>query len=358
MNIKLVHWPLNNLGGILTWIREIKFGLQALGHEVEVVCPADYHPKQETMAEDSYERGVPACRVTPIVSDAELKQTMGELNSADLVIFCHPSPHPTKAQLSKFDGRRWMQVYVQLRVPRLVVFHDNNWEKTNAWFKDVSLYVPSVLAAQHIFMESVEKYPTNHRDWSFFPIRCPEKKDFPRCGGLMATQWLRWKRHREFMDKVPALSEFCPFDLYNGGIEYWYLRKEEIWQNHIGEDTVVQYKGVVPHGQIIEAMQQAKLCVDFSKRGYTNYTHWEPLLCGAHSMVHEDVLLNRYCELPKNPMVVPFNDENFIETVRLVMERDPGPEREETIEWCRQRMDPLAVCNLLLERFELGHYTV
>jgi len=364
MNIKLVHWPINNIGGILTWIREIDAGFTALGHQVDRVCPADYHPRPETLAQDDYYRGVPQCRAIPTVSDQELDACMAELNSADLVIFCHPSPHHTKDQRRRVaEGRRWVEVYRRLTAPRLVVFHDNNWAKTNAWFADVAEYVPFVLAAQHIFMESVEKYPTRNRRWEYFPIRVPQlDPSTRRVGGLMATQWLKWKRHREFMNHVPALSNLTVFDLYNIGIEYWHLRKEAIWAEYVGEETVVQYKGTVDHSVIIAAMQQAIFCVDFSKRGYTNYTHWEPLCCGAISMTHEDVLANPYCELPRTPMVVDFNDTNFIERVEaaLAFAKTPACEdaRRATVEACRERMEPTVICQRILEELASGLYTL
>lgn len=364
MKIKLVHWPINNIGGILTWIREVKWGFQQFGHEVEVVCPADYHPRPETMAKDSYDKGVPACNVWPIVSDTELNKTMAMLNSADFVLFCHPSPHPTKDQRRKVaDGLRWKQVYERLTVPRLVVFHDNNWQKTNAWFADVSEHVPAIMAAQHIFMESVEKYPTTTRFWSYFPIRVPEGPiNQVRAGGLMATQWLRWKRHREFMEKLAELQAVTTFDFYNGGIEYWYLRKEEPFQKYVGdigdpEEQIIQYRGPVPHEEIVTAMQRALFCVDYSKRGYTNYTHWEPLLFGAYSFTHEDVIANPYCELPDmSPMVVPFNDDNIVEMITHVQRTNPTQERLDVREWCRARMDPRHICRRLLGERDAGVY--
>jgi hypothetical protein len=368
VKIALIHWPINNIGGILTWIREISNGFKALGHEVEVVCPIDHHPKKRQILTDDYAKGVPACNMYPIVTETELSRTMFHLNGFDLVIFCHPSPHPTKDQLSHVaGGLRWMDIYRRLTVPRLVVFHDNNWEKTNGWFVQVKEYVPFILAAQHVFMRSVARYPTKRSEWSYFPMSIPEFNPGQlRLGGLMATQWIRWKRHREFMEQLPELSKVCHFSLFNVGIEYFYLRKEELFKTWVDDVTmnpapsqqVVTYHGAVPHADLLAIMQKTKFCIDFSKREYTNYTHWEPLCCGAYSFVHEDVFKSEYCELPGwSPMVIKFNDGNLINVIKNTLRGDTKSDtQQQVIDWCRDRMEPTTICRSLLTKFQTGQF--
>lgn len=370
MKIILLHWPINNIGGILTWIREIRHGLEALGHEVRTVCPIDVRPRNKEISEDDYYKGVPACRYAPIVTDGELEATMAELNAADLVIITHPSPHPTKAQLARVDeGKRWQKVYKRLRVPRVVVFHDNMWHRTNSWFAEVSKHAPVTVAAQSLFMESLEKYPSLHKEWVYHPMRIPDVDQWApveeRVGGMMATQWLGWKRHRRFIeDVVPHIRGEMDFDLYNVGIEYYYLRKEEAFQNHVYDAVVnspdlpeadahtVWFRGAVPHEEILRQLMRRSISVDYSKRGYANYTHWEPLCCGAFSFVHEDVLANPRCKLPdpkRYPTVVPFNDDNIRQLLFEKSRETMQPDRLAMREWCVERMQPKVICKRLIE---------
>lgn len=350
MKIRLVHWPVNNAGGILTWVRAIRSGFESMGHEVKVICPVDYHPKDRVITKDDYDKGIPACQMLPMVSEREFSELMVDLNGADLVVFCHASPHPTKSQMEKTkSGRRWVDVYQNLTTPRVVVFHDNLWEKTNPWFADVAEHVPFVLAAQHLFMESAERYPTKVRQWAYFPIAVPPLQEEPRSGGLMATQWLGWKRHREFFTHLPALTALgVNFTFFNSGLEWHYLKNELPFETWIGEDKRLQYRGPVPHEELLTALRKAQFSVDYSNRGYTNYTHWEPLLCGAYSFVHEDVLRNAYCELPESEMVVPFDDTNIVEQIRGILGTNPVEGRRSVYDWCRERMDPQVICLQLL----------
>jgi hypothetical protein len=361
MKAIILNWPINNVGGIVTTTVALIKGLRSLGVETEVLHVNEGY-RLKVPAEDT--PTMLAGRYMSMRTDPQLDELMDYLNAADVVIFPHPSPHPTKDQKSKIEGgKRWMKVFERLTTKRCVIFQDNMWHKTNAWFAEVAPYVTHILAQQKMFTESAELYPGNRKiDWTYQPMLVD---DVPLYTGerehtlMMHPQWVRWKRHREFLNTLE--KSIFHFELYNDGIEYCYLRKEDVFKDFVTDhhrevsarvQQIAEMFATVPHTYIRLRLREIMGGVDYSRRGYTNYTHWEPLAEGSASFCHQDVLDQQNCCLPSEALVVPFTDDTFIQAQKKLLDMSPTEFSERQLfgyEFVRREMTPEAAATKLLE---------
>jgi hypothetical protein len=337
--IALVFFPINDAGGVITWNKHIQTGFKRLGIETMYFyatpgnvygCNPDHDIKKE--------------RYTMLAgwhlsySGKNIKQTIAILNSFDAVIFTKSSPHPTKDNLSKPDIKNWVLLYTEVKVPKVVVFHDELWEKTNEWSKQVAPFVDICIGAQKRFMESVQAYPGGKiKYWDYFPmdlysisaLNLHAKQNF----GMVATQWIKWKNHHKLLPMLPQIK--VPIYLFGAGMEWHYLKKTPEYLAGIGEDWKMSGKdwtepnwgvnkdgeprlkfekliGLIKHnpdsphkmiGSVVyeelqKAYARALFSIDLSTRGYTNYTHFEPLAYRTFSFIERRVLQDSDCMIP------------------------------------------------------------
>jgi hypothetical protein len=225
MKIALVFFPINDVGGIITWNREIQKGFHRLGVETMLF----YATATETYGCDP-EHDVLKERYTQLAgyhlsyTNKNIKQTLAILNSFDAVMFTKSSPHPTKDNMAKKDIENWKLLYTDVFVPKIVVFHDAMWRKTNEWSADVADRVDICIAAQKKFMDSVNNYPANNaiKYWDFFPMDFEpiDKLDLRKGAnfGMVATQWIKWKNHHKLLPKLPNIK--MPLKIFGAGMEW------------------------------------------------------------------------------------------------------------------------------------------
>jgi hypothetical protein len=366
MKIVMINWPINNIGGIATWAIYMRDALIEMGHKVTCLHLGETFSRDKVEPVDLFEGGVKlAGRYITLGSEERVSQLMDWVNKQELVIFVHPSPHPTKHQLSvKTGGYLWMQVYKNLTVPSVVVFHDNMWERTNSWLEDVAPHINKIFCDQAFHMDSASRFPGSPKlVHGHFPLpvpATPPSNKVERNGRfVMMTQWIGWKRHEEFLPHLPESP--VEYDIFGDGIKYCYARRDsDVFKKHISDltrgvlapDERAKYHGCVSHQEILGFLTRSSAAVDFSKRGYVNFTHWEPLLHGAASFVHQDVLRLKSCKLPRKALVIPFNDVNFNDQVSAFLDM---PEKEIVArrllgwEFCREFLEPKKVATSLLE---------
>lgn len=311
--IALVNWIVNDVGGINSWCKNVVEALNQLGIENQLYyCTSqtrfDCHPDCEVRCE-RYSR-LAAKHLS--YRTASLKSTLATLDQYDLIIFIHPSPHPTRATLKATDALAWQAIYRETKARKLVAFHDANWQKTNSWFDQVAEHIDAIVAAQALFIHSVEAYPANvPKKWEYFPLKLPTmalpKKQKE---SIVATQWLKWKNHRHLVAQIQQVMD--PVQFYGNGQEYYTLRGTPEFTQFITDeskpDAVVQatkeehavFHGYVPYPTLLQAMAQASVSVDLSTKGYTNMTHWEPMTVRTVSMIEERVLNHPDCQIPEH----------------------------------------------------------
>lgn len=314
-NIALVFFPINDVGGIITWNKEVMKGFERIGIKCmyfyatpgnKYSCDPDQEIKKERYTQ------LPGYHLS--YNAQNVKDSIEILNQFDAIIFTKSSPHPTKDNLKYKDIQNWQLLYSKTKPPKVVVFHDALWQKTNPWAAEVAEYVDICIAAQKKFIHCVNAYPVDcEKYWDFFPIDFVsiDKIDLSRKAykfGMVATQWLKWKNHHKFLPMLPDIR--IPIYLFGAGMEWHYLKKSEAYLQGIGKDWKMTPEGADREDDVIwhnpeskhvmwghvkyEELQQfyadAFFSIDLSTKGYTNYTHFEPLCYRTLSLIETSVL--------------------------------------------------------------------
>jgi len=314
LKIAIVHWLVNDVGGINSWTENFVRGCRALGCQVSTFY-STHQNRLNCSPTEKVNRGryhlLPAYHLP--YTDKEVAKSVQVLNRYDLVVFAHPSPHPVKATEDLKWSRGWQKLYTDVTTAKVSVFHDRHWDRTNTWMAEVSACPDYVHAAQHHFVGSVRKFAELSNvpwGWSTFPLVVPKVLPLSQAKVRQftwATQWLAIKNHR-FL--VPRLLELrVPVKTYGGGQVYHKLVPEmvktyrEDW--HAGKPAVYNkasphaYYGHVEYARLLKEMAESWFSMDLSIQGMTNMTHWEPMTVGTISVMERRVAEDKYCEIPK-----------------------------------------------------------
>lgn len=331
MNIAVVHWIVNDVGGINSWTENFILGLKRLGHD----CQLYYGSHQRSLACEP-DRKVSRSRrwhLLPALhlsySAPFLKQSVRTLNEHDLIVFAHPSPHPTKSMTRCKNPRAWQAFYQDTTPRKLCVFHDRHWDRTNGWIAEVRERIDYVHAAQHHFVPAVERFTEGKilSGWGMFPLLISDTDPLSSKARrfVIATQWLALKNHRFI---VPDLMDIeFPVHSYGSGQTYHKLLPEmrRVYREDHHYDEVLTYNksshhihyGHVEYRQVLNAMRRAWFSVDLSVQGMTNMTHWEPLTVGTISVMERRVSEDEFCEIPAD-CSMQFNLDSVIDDLNKI----------------------------------------
>lgn len=333
MKIAVVHWLVNDVGGINSWTENFIEGCRRLGHTVQL-----YYGSHQTRLACDPNHKVPRSRryhLLPAVHLSyhpnEVKASVAKLRQWDLIVFAHPSPHPTKGNTQVDHERGWQAFYTDTpKVPNICVFHDRHWDRTNPWIAEVRDFVDYAHAAQHHFIESVKLYSGKKTKygWGYFPLVLPERLP-PAFGKIrrwvLATQWLAIKNHRHL---IPHLGELkCPLHSYGSGQTYHKLLPEmrKVYLEDHHQDEVMVYNpssrhihyGHTEYRQLLKAMRHSWFSLDMATQGMTNMTHWEPMTVGTISVMEERTLNDKHCEIPDD-CCFSFKLDNLIDDLNSI----------------------------------------
>jgi hypothetical protein len=268
-----------------------------------------------------------------------INSTVQRLKQFDLIHFIHPSPHPTKGNMNVVSPMGWLDLYSKTDgIKKIVTMHDVYWHKTNKWFILASEYIDLLVASQRPHFNAVDSYPTEAKKiWTYFPMIIPDDLTFaslPKMGderadGMMAQQWIQWKGHAKIFEALDGFDG-CSIHFYGGGKEYHDLLAQGRLQKFIKRDLVEDkeyeaeqpiehiYHGFIPHDLLVEKFKITKFSIDGSTRGYNNYTHFEPMLYGCISVVHEDILAGADNTIPEDACV-SYNWDNAKEVLHNIL---------------------------------------
>jgi hypothetical protein len=319
--VLLLNWVMLDIGGIVTWSHQIIKGFNKLGWQADhYYCTrtgrfgcseTDFVPIGK-----KFKRGEKIPSKSLGFSSFEDIEYFNKIqDDYDFIIFVHPSPHPTKGNLSANGMENWKQLYFNAKIPVIVVFHDKKWRKTNSWFSEVVNNIDVVLAAQHNFIESVEDFASMRdlnlnpivTDWLFFPLdtdKCGlDFQDFPREEKLcMLPQWIKWKNHRAILDVGDKIK--IPIHFYNGGMEYhkivWTprcnksIKVDWVEECYVNKESIHEYHGFISYEEVKKVYMQSVGSIDLTIRTYQNYTHHECSLYGCCLLCTEDCRIGPY----------------------------------------------------------------
>jgi len=353
MNIAIVHWIINDVGGINSWTENFILGLKQIGHNVDT-----YYGTYQLKLNCDPDRKVRRSRRWHLLPARHLSyhpsvvsQSVSCLNNYDLIVFAHPSPHPTKYNLNCSDPKLWQLFYTETHSFKISVFHDRHWSRSNSWIADVRKNINYVHAAQHHFLPCVEKFSVGvvSFGWGMFPLLVPKFIPSNRVRRfVLPTQWLSIKNHKYLIPNLEKLD--LPLHSYGSGQTYHTLLPEikRSYREDHHYDNIIVYNpkvshihfGHVPYRQVINAMRRSWFSVDLSAQGMTNMTHWEPMTVGCVSIIERRVLDNEYCEIPRK-CALEFDLDNVVEDLnrigRLGVNRLRRVQREafELVQSCR-----------------------
>lgn len=333
MKIAVIHWIVNDVGGINSWTENFMLGLSRLGHKAQLYYGSHQkrlgcHPTQKVARSRRYHL-LPAKLLS---YDPDLvEQSVKELNTYDLIVFAHPSPHPTKNNLQCSDPRGWQAYYTETRSPKICVFHDRHWDHTNPWIAEVRKNVDYAHAAQHHFLEVVRKFASDKHvayGWGMFPLVLGKSLPDPSTKirrWILATQWLALKNHRFLIPFIDQLT--IPLHSYGSGQTYHKLLPvmKRLYREDHHQDEVMMYNhdsrhihfGHTEYHKLLAAIKESWFSLDMSIQGMTNMTHWEPMTVGTISVMEERVANDRYCEIPDD-CCLTFQLDNIIEELNRI----------------------------------------
>lgn len=318
MNILIINFPILDVGGISSWVENIIEGLRDIGENVDHY----YATSQRRFSCDENEKvpigkhyvkgdKLPAKHTSYWSTDYVEAFAKMVNNKYDYCIFAHPSPHPIKSQLAMDCASYWMGYYRLIRIPKMAVFHDSKWERTNKWFSQVSDHIDICLGDQRPHMYSVNSYPGDMpKVWTYFPLDFNQCKGKPKRKkrGMMATQWIKWKNHHRVLPHLPDLD--FRMDFYGTGMEYHKLRAGGEIEQYFGYNKIDpsfktkglkhRYYGHVTYQEFVENYKTHIFSLDASTRGYNNFTHFEPMMFGCVSCTEKEVMDFPLCMIPED----------------------------------------------------------
>ncbi len=362
MKIAIVIFPIMEIGGIATYIWNLRNALLKVGCAVDV-----YHARERGLMRNlSKTAPVLAGRDTRLPggqfiygNSIGLKAAKNLLNSYDAVIMGHQCPHPN---IRGEGSRAWQELY-DLRVPIATVFHDNIWEKAYPWLAEVAGRIrvcfytnPSIWAGSARSFPGLFAYTPQLLDTTKAGLWRSKKEGRV----VWLPQWKAWKGIGIFVRSLPAID--YPVHLYNSGIEYHYLKKEPEWGKWIGRDEYTKVgniqwegrqdhiiKGPILNHQVRRALRRANVSVDLTghKPGpflhQTTYVHFESMVYGAVAVVPESVV-QKPSPIPPDcvyPIAGAVTPKSVAKAVNWVMEHEKSQKEiaRTAKSWVQERFD-------------------
>lgn len=262
MKIAINLFPIANIGGILTTQKNLKIGLEKLGHEVKefyITTNKNILPAKD-------------CKVLGFEKSEwlnEYKQVMGEF---DVVIFTHPCPTLNK----NYNRKNWQECY-KINSKIISIFHDPYWNTNYPWIKDVFNKITKIACIQQKSFNTlgyflpVKKQIINH------PLNLDDMgkyNDLKENLVISPHQFKTWKHIDIFIRAIPFMKNFIKKEVYNDGIiksfmsgkqrqdEYKDANNNWIWEEALKYGMID--KGVVNDEEIKRAFIRQKCTISLS----------------------------------------------------------------------------------------------
>jgi len=334
MKIALNLFWIEQVGGILTYHKNLKSGLRHFGHNVD-----DYFISlnKKKLQKKYNSRGYIYTDFTDILGfeqDSWINNYKDIMDEYDIVIFTLPCP-----TLRSGASNKWIECY-NISSKIISVFHDPYLNSRYPWIRSVYDNISKFVCVQE------KSYITVRNSFGLNPpngivelIRHPmdlsdmgtykeEKDDLI----MTAQQFKSWKRVHLFIRAIPDIRKQFPnlqIEVYGGGIEMSKMSgkkrsekyKDEkgwFWDNAV--NAGMQYKGFVSDEELIEAYKRSRIFIDLSlgESGYKthypniNYSGLEAMKYGC-IIIAANVLPPKLFTPNKNYLAV--NEQNINESI-------------------------------------------
>lgn len=316
MEVCLLSFEYSGIGGIARWEKDLKWGFEQIGVEVDHI---------EDINKESYD----------------------SLPDHDYYILNQPCPWKDRKLSDEEQDRWWLNIYDEIKDSVVVAaFHDPYWERYYDWANE-ALPMDVAIAVQDIVRESLTSFTAAPVGMIRHPLRhdrgelIHDKEDII----MSACMFKGWKNVDHFIHEVPFMD--LESHVHGKGIEYHYMsgsmekrksqyRDEEtyewIWDR--AEDSgKMTYKGFTELEELWETYRSARFAVDFSHsknwEGVINYTQLEPMIYGAIPIVYQDTV-NKFIE---DQVFTVHSHEDLPELVNNIENEKLDGMREDNYNW-------------------------
>ena len=246
----------------------------------------------------------------------QLKNYRNQLKNSDFVLSLHGAPHPTKSGAKGDYG--WHRIYEipkKLNVPVGIMFTDNMWHRLYKWIEDViDENVRLFYCNYNAKYDSMSKlkYDSIFID---YPIDFDEQVRMVKNRKIDVAwmpQFKKWKGIYEFVNQLSNYPNSFYTVLFNSGIEYYNLRKENVWAKairyenrpRIGKErntanyyekilhnkkSTTDYFGLLYPDQVNKVYANSKVCLDLSG-AYSQRFEGQFTCAMAEPMLHKSVV--------------------------------------------------------------------
>jgi len=311
MKVGLVFWYIRQIGGILTYTKNLRQGLEKLGHNVEdALISYNKQKLPDKYSDHRFEHVFD--RVFGFMKNEWVNDFKNWYEEQDQIIFVNPCP-----TLKETDGdKSWQKLYNVIDdKSAIAVVHDPYVEERYPWLKDVKHKIKKIVCVQEKAYYTVKEFFAkktlkdliqNIPDPEIVLVRHPldiddmgyyEKEELM----IHTNTWKSWKRNELFIAIVPKILKEFPditVEVYGDGIEKAKMKGEKrsekyfingkwIWDEAI--EAGMKDAGIVSDEELIKAYKRAKYHISFAlnenyqKRLFPNldYTDLEAMKYGC-----------------------------------------------------------------------------
>ena len=238
---------MNEMGGINRVIGGYQTGFTRLGHKVYT-----YHASRRGGLRNLYtdKYGLQTKWWRPKAhnlgwDNAEHHEVFKrKVKKADLILFTHPCPHPTKANAGDKSWHKLYKICRKAGTPTAILFTDNLWDRMYPWITDVvkdghpyTLFYNNYNAGfDSMARLGQESHYTNY-PMDFDEIQPEVERDMDL---IWMPQWKRWKGIHQLIEDLAKHPDRIKVDFYNSGIEYYKERLLPQWRRAIALDEFAE----------------------------------------------------------------------------------------------------------------------
>jgi glycosyltransferase involved in cell wall biosynthesis len=256
MKVTFLMFPIEKVGGIITWEKNLDKGFKALGYETEhLYLSTNKKILPEKVDECGFIFEKP--NIYGFEKGDWLLNLKSRLSDTDYIIFSHTCPHLTKA----YNSTAWVKVFEiveELQKPYLTVSHDMYVDKFYPWFVDLILkrFKVKVVAVQTKTELTFKDKPCMLKTIPFPFERTGEIiKDKEKI--ILDPSNFKSCKHKEI---TLSLSDIAKVVFFGDGIERHKLEKLPEWKK-------IEWYGWGTEEQLISFYKRAKILADFSYFG-------------------------------------------------------------------------------------------
>lgn len=311
MRVACIYWQMvGQIGGIATRLNRLRSCAIRQGDTFDILLSGPRKSKKPGLFEErkwmqNKDTCIWTCGEAPH-HPHNVDQTVKWLeDNYDVLLMGYICPNKTK----KYPDPLFLKLY-QSKLPKVAYISDGYWDVYKDWGELCLPYVNAVVAPQKAYLDPVsENYDTKTQVIPF-PFSPATGKVLPKANQpllVWPNQWKGIKGIKEFLEIIPKLEEDVAVEMYSCAVDYYQLRKTDLYLDAIDKDHFkgfdgrgrAEYFGNVDIPRVLGAMQRAWFTCNLQgmktrkqtyKNGSYNNAEVEALWYGACPILHKSTL--------------------------------------------------------------------